>query len=676
MTKTILLATTAILLTAGVAAAQAPAAAPGEAASQGALVFTPDFFAEQRPNTALDMVSRVPGFDLNDGDGSRGFEGSVGNVLINGARPASKSDTGSNVLGRTPASQVERIELIRGGAPGIAMQGYAVVVNVILKREATSQSIVTWNANLIEGAQDIYGATWQFTARDGDRSWGFTVADGLGMSDSNGPGRVVRRNAAGVITRDEAVDSVAFGGGNAARLNYSGPLWGGKIEATTRYGGGDFQQEQVQTSATARRENLSSNDDRNGELGVTFRRPIVGTWSFEGRFIHNFEDFEGASTNRTTLNGVPSPEQVFSYEGSSSETIGRMLFRNERSTSLTFETGAELAYNMLDTRQAFTVGGVPVVLPSASVKVEELRGEAFGKTTWRMSPTLSLEGGLRFETSTISQSGDASLEKTLFFPKPRFLVTWTPSEGNQVRFRFEREVGQLDFGDFAASSDLQDDNVYGGNVDLEPEQRWISELVYERRFWGEGVVSATLRHDQIEDVLDRIPLPGDLSATGNIGDATRDSAVLSLTLPTSRLGISGGRLTTTATFQQSEVTDPTTGKSREISGIRPFDMNIGFTQDIASWKTQWGFEWLRGFDEETFDPDQTTDVRLRNYRVIFAEYKPTPSLSLRAQVNIWDDFRITRTAYADRSAGRPVDYVETREVDPRTFWQLRLRKTF
>ena len=59
----------------------------------------------------------------------------------------------------------------------------------------------------------------------------------------------------------------------------------------------------------------------------------------------------------------------------------------------------------------------------------------------------------------------------------------------QFRLRLEREVGQLDFGDFAASADLEEQNVYGGNVDLEPEQRWISELTYERRFWGEGVVS-------------------------------------------------------------------------------------------------------------------------------------------------------------------------------------------
>lgn len=84
----------------------------------GTLVFQPEFFAAQTPTTALEMVEKVPGFTLNDGDGSRGFEGAVGNVLINGVRPASKSDTGSAVLARTPAAQVERIELIRGGAQG------------------------------------------------------------------------------------------------------------------------------------------------------------------------------------------------------------------------------------------------------------------------------------------------------------------------------------------------------------------------------------------------------------------------------------------------------------------------------------------------------------------------------------------------------------------------------
>ena len=116
MTRTQLLATAAVFVVAGAAlAGQAtaqtttPAPAPTTEADQsGVLVFTPDFFAANRPNTAQDMVNRIPGFSINDGAQTRGFEGAVGNVLINGNRPASKNDTGSNVLSRTPASQVER----------------------------------------------------------------------------------------------------------------------------------------------------------------------------------------------------------------------------------------------------------------------------------------------------------------------------------------------------------------------------------------------------------------------------------------------------------------------------------------------------------------------------------------------------------------------------------------
>ena len=66
-----------------------------DATQKGVLVFTPDFFASQRPNTALDMVERVPGFTPDDGAGTRGFEGSVGNILINNNRPASKNDAGT-----------------------------------------------------------------------------------------------------------------------------------------------------------------------------------------------------------------------------------------------------------------------------------------------------------------------------------------------------------------------------------------------------------------------------------------------------------------------------------------------------------------------------------------------------------------------------------------------------
>ena len=694
MTKTLLLASTALLFTAGAAfaadasnankpqVAEAPVptgptyqAPLADASQRGVLVFTPDFFAAQRPNTALDMVNRVPGFSIDNGSGARGFEGAVGNVLINNNRPASKNDSGSNVLGRTLANQVERIELIRGGAPGIDMQGYSVVVNVILKTTDSRQSILTWNAMLFEGGHDIYGGSYQFTQNKGDRSWGVTLSDGMGSSDSNGVGRSVRRNAAGDVIRDERYENDGWGGGQGIRGNYTGPLFGGKLEGTARYGLNDYQNWTELSSPTSLRRSDYAEDGDSGELGLTWTRTLNPRWTLETRLIHEFSSFDSVSGSNETLNGTAAPEQQFKSDGDSSESILRALVRHERSPALTIEAGAEIAYNMLDVNQAFTIGGVGVPLPSASVKVEETRGEAFSKATWRINPKLTLEGGVRLEASTISQSGDADQEKSFFFAKPRLLATWTPMADNQLRFRFERELGQLDFGDFAASAELSDGTVFGGNVDLEPEQRWISELSYERRFWGEGVVSIGYRHDRIIDVIDRLPLPGGLSATGNIGDGTLDQLSLNVVVPLDKVGISGARFTFRNDWNKTSVTDPTTGEDRRISGVRPSQANVGFQQDITSWKTQWGINWLPRLGQATYDPDQTFAWRGADYLEAFVEYKPSPTLSLRAQLNLWDDFTQQRTVYATRNP-RTVAFVEERSIDPRTFVSLRVRKTF
>ncbi len=680
MTKTILMATTAILITAGGAAAQSPPApeqtAPAEAGQQGVLVFTPDFFADQRPNTALDMVARVPGFSINDGSGSRGFEGAVGNILTNSARPASKNDTGSNVLSRTLASQVERIELIRGGAPGIDMQGYSVVVNVILKAENTHQSVLTANAFLFDGGRDSGAGSYQFTARNGERAWGVTLSDGVSVSDANGVGPVVRTDANGTVIRREDYYNDSWGGGQSVRGNYAAPMFGGKIDLTARYGLNDYHNLNLQTAPDVRRESLFDNDGTGGEVGAVYTRPLSERLKLETRLIHQWNDFEQVSTSRTRLAGVDSPEQRFAGQGDSSESILRGLVRFEKSSSLTFETGGEIAYNMLEVEQNFSVGGTPVPLPSASVKVEETRGEAFGTATWRVNPELSVEGGLRLESSTISQSGDAEQEKSFFFAKPRVLATWTPRPNNQLSLRFEREVGQLDFGDFAASADLEDENVFGGNVDLEPEQRWVSELIYERRFWGDGIVSVGLRHDEITDALDVIPLDMGLSAVGNIGDGTLDQLALTVAVPTDKLGLSGGMFRFRNTWNHTEVTDPTTGEIRPISNVRASQAVISFEQDITRWKLQWGATYIPLLGQKGFDPDQTSGWRGHDYFEGWTEYKPTDTLSIRLQINIWNDFDVERTVYADRTPARPIAFVEHRYIDPRTFYQIRVRKTF
>ena len=236
-------------------------------------------------------------------------------------------------------------------------------------------------------------------------------------------------------------------------------------------------------------------------------------------------------------------------------------------------------------------------------------------------------------------------------------------------------MGQLDFGDFAASAEFADENVFGGNVNLEPESRWVAEATYEKRFWGEGIVSLGLRHDEITNAIDVIPLEGGLAAVGNIGDGTLDQLALNVTIPTDKLGVSGGKFGFRNTWNRTEVTDPTTGEKRAISNVRPTQATLTFSQDITSWKLQWGGAWIPLLGQKGFQPDQISGWRGRDYYELWAEYKPTPTLSIRGQVNIWDDFNVERTVFSDRDT-RAVAFVENRLIDPRTFYQIRLRKTF
>ncbi|HEV3485609.1 MAG TPA: Plug domain-containing protein, partial [Vicinamibacterales bacterium] len=101
-------------------------------ASEGNRTYTPADFAQFAPRTALDMLNRVPGFTIKYEDQERGLGEATGNVVINGQRLSGKSNDVVTELGRIPAANVERIEIVDGATldiPGLSGQ----VANVIVK---------------------------------------------------------------------------------------------------------------------------------------------------------------------------------------------------------------------------------------------------------------------------------------------------------------------------------------------------------------------------------------------------------------------------------------------------------------------------------------------------------------------------------------------------------------
>src|SRR6201986_1616735 len=72
----------------------------------GVSPFPASYFADSHPSTAYDMLNRLPGFVLDTGNSARGFAGTAGNVLIDGARPSAKTDDLQSILKRIPADRV------------------------------------------------------------------------------------------------------------------------------------------------------------------------------------------------------------------------------------------------------------------------------------------------------------------------------------------------------------------------------------------------------------------------------------------------------------------------------------------------------------------------------------------------------------------------------------------
>ena len=684
-----------------IAAAAAPPAAleaaapvvPPAAAERGVIAYPPSFFADSKPISAYDMVLRVPGFTFDKGAvGVRGLAGASGNVLIDGQPPNAKNDALDEILKRIPAASVERIELIRGGAPGIDMDGRTILANVVRKqtagfRGAISPTVfVVYNGKLLPGLR--FEGQWRWA---GGRAAEFSQVFGTGTLPNGdlGVGPRFRYNANGSVRLRSRVDGFAYG----ARINtigaYETPLFGGRarLNGALLINPGYAEIYDHYRGATGLEYEFDDNQKRQIELGGRFNRTLndrvaLETTAFQ-QFNHLKTDvhFEGPGLTRD-----------FQLDRQSTESTGRVQFRLRGPPGLTVETGVEGAFNHLDSKTDLKINSRAVALPAANVQVEELRGEVFARGTWQLNAKLTAEAGLRQEASRVTSDGDVLLRKSLHFLKPRAALTWAPDALSQVRLRVEREVGQLNFDDFVASSNVASTGtVVAGNPNLTPQQSWVYEAAYERRFWGAGAALITFRHYDITDTVDRgpardargaiirDPVTGQAAADrpDNIGVGTKDEIQASLTVPLDRFRIRDGQLKLQSTWRKTEVADPITGVKREISGQHPIDWEAHYSQDLPQWNATWGVDVIGGYRERFFRLAEIETKKFSSWVVLYGEYKPRRDLSIRVELNgaTFRNARRIREVYVGpRNLGR-LDYTDVRDLEYRGNVSIRMRKT-
>ena len=605
-------------------AQETPQPAPEQAAQEGVRTFEAAYFRQYNPVTAADIVNRVPGFEIDDGETLRGFGATAGNVLVNGERPSSKVLI-SEQLKRIPADSVVRVELISGSASNVDVRGQTQLVNVMLKRANQGGSPTTWVFDL----RDI-----QYSERLGwqvQLTRTFALGENaeltLDFQTPNLRGRVVSfeafRNSAGALTsyREQ------FGQPNNIGVQGSGVL---KWRPTAR----DTVGVNAQIAPAWNTTNIGVIDRT--PSGV-FTRATVGLTEYSNNYAaelgadweHRFSpELSVKLIGLVTQNNVDQDDvfRIFTPTGSAGpggllntrtqdrtteagERVARGFLTWRPVPAHTIDVGVEGAFNFRDTTfdiaNDFGSGPQPVLLPVADTRVEEERAEPFITDVWKILPQVTLETGFIFEASRITQTGDEEKEREFSYPKPRAIATWQATSADQLRASIVRDVAQLDFAEFASSINFTDDSQLIGNPNLEPEKTWKARVEWERRFGRRGALTLAVFHDDVEDVQDFVPRTVCVSpintppascasanlrtfdAPGNIGDGTRTGVEVRGAAPLSPL-IPNAELRFSGMWQETEATDPITGEKRRFSNERDWNYNVSFRQELPALKAAWG----------------------------------------------------------------------------------------
>ena len=617
----------------------APAAANGDAQ-----VFEPAYFAQFAPRNALDMVDRIPGFSISGGNdqGQRGLGQATQNVIVNGERLSSKSESVRDQLRRIPSTDVVRIEILDGNAtsiPGLTGQ----VANVVYTSNgASGQFEWTTGFRPHNTEAQLFGGEISVIGSSGALDYTVSLSNENNRFGADGPVSITDRDGALIESQYSKLSgkfdnpkistafSYDFGGDVTANLNLS-------------YGSDFFSRKEPETAidsagVTRTREALVEEDGPEYELGGDIQFPF-GPGSLKLILLERFERDNYSSSVIDRLSD-DSPPRGFRFEqtNGAGERIGRLEY-DWKLWGADWQLSGEAAFNRLDRRSRLfelAPGGefVQLAFPQGNGGVTEDRYDASLSISRSLSSTLSVQVIGAMEFSTIEQTGFAANSRSFKRPKGSFAATWKPRDDFDISVTLAKRVSQLSFGDFLASVSLNNDNQNGGNNELVPYQSYNVEIEANKTFGAWGSLKLEARKAWFEDFIDWFPLPGGGEARGNIGDADRLHLQANATINLDPLGFRGARVDLEVVKRDMNVIDPFTGLNRPFSYDQEGSFEIDFRHDIP------GTDWAGGANLDHFDQapyarrfEIGREWEGKVFGSLFIEHKDVLGLTVRARAN-------------------------------------------
>jgi len=638
--------TSSLIALAGLAALPVPALAkdaatePAADAAQSRIkTYDAAWFAPFAPSNALDMVRRVPGFAIEQSNGDvRGFSQAAGNVVVNGARPSSKSESLDAMLARIPASRVVRIEVGAGEAYGSDYAGKSQVLNLVLSESGGLDGNVKLQLTRVYTGWVVPNLEASVLIKTGSSTINLSASTQRGGQMEEGYDNVTRLSDGVLLERRDKVNrieprepafAVSWGqegtGGRAAHLSL-------------RYAPSHFQLHQsnhVTPLGDVERDDRLVQDyhPTSYEVGGDIARPL-GSGVIKLVAVANRRDRNAFDAYNTRLAGATVGGFEALQDSRYDEVLGRLSWSTPKLAGFTAELGSEVAYNRLENAtELYSLGAggarTRIDLPIDQAVVDELRTESYLSLGRQLSKSLRLETRVAYETSHLQVSGDTEALRNLSYFKPSVTLDWKGAKGWHAQLVARRTVAQLDFFDFLSSAELTNDRINGGNANLVPQRTWEFRLTLDRPLLGKGVIRLELGHDRVSQLQDRILTDEGFDAPGNIGSGTRSFAQATLDAPLDSLGLKSTRLKLTGQVQTHSVRDPLTHQDRPWSGFRPkWWWEIELRRDLS--KVSYGVDFYREKGSTIYRIDELDSFSNTGPFVTgFFEYRPDKKTTLR-----------------------------------------------
>ena len=647
----------ALLLTVTVSLAEA-SSANEDAVRQ---TYYPEDFSQFVPRSALDLVKQVPGFSISDGGGDRGFGQADTNVLVNGRRISGKSNGPTEALQRLSVDSVIRLEVVDGASLDIGgMSGQ--VVNVITASEKKVSGLFRYAPRFRQTGSNFEERLREFTVAltgAGDNSeWTLQLANE--QSRFTDAGDEVVQNSVGETTdtryekaRNE-LDRPSISG-SYSHVAKNGSVFNLVAELNGNYSDRGERSERLTGDPDENtRVFRSSEDEHNYEVGADYEFNLgAGRLKLIG--LHRFESSPTEDRTTTTFASGLVEGTSFIRQADEAESIIRTEFSFPALNSQ-WRWAVEATENYLDLDSqldTFDAAGIfiPVALPDPQARVEETRAESTLNVSKRLSDQLTFQATLGAEYSEIRQTGSSNVTRDFVRPKGFMALNYKPTDDLFLSAKLDRTVGQLRFFDFIASVDVNQEREDVTNVNLVPPQSWEFTLEAQQSLGKSGNLTLSLFYEDIEDIVDRIPIEGGGQAPGNIDSAAAYGGFFDATLLSDEYLWKGGRADLSLGYVNTEVEDPILGNTRKISGDFYKSYSLSLRQDFND--TPWAIGAVVDYNEQA--PNVRIDEvsfnnKSRGTLYFYAEHKDVMGLTVKAFA--WNllgaENRFRRAVYSNR----------------------------